>query len=166
MVTIEMMNGDKIVLQLDKTVAPNTVNNFLSLASKGFYDGLIFHRVIPNFMIQGGCPDGSGQGGPGYTIKGEFKTNGVNNPLKHTRGTISMARTNEKDSAGSQFFIMHQDATHLDGQYAAFGHVIEGMDVVDKIAASPKDRNDRPQKEQKIKKISITDEFETPTKSR
>lgn len=158
MVIIEMMDGGKIVLQLDRVAAPNTVNNFVYLANQGFYNGLRFHRVIPNFMIQGGCPNGTGQGGPGYTIRGEFQSNGFKNSLKHKRGTISMARTSVKDSAGSQFFIMHQDAPHLDGQYAAFGHVIEGLDVVDQIAATPTDRLDRPIHSQIIKMILIENE--------
>ena len=163
MITIEMMNGDKIKLQLDKKAAPNTVNNFLSLASKGFYDGLIFHRVIKNFMIQGGCPNGSGMGGPGYAIKGEFSSNRFPNPLTHTRGTISMARSMSKDSAGSQFFIMHQAAPHLDGQYAAFCVVVEGMEIVDKIATTKTGRGDRPLEEQRIKKIHLEQEtFESP----
>ena len=126
MVIIEMENGAKIKIELDRAAAPNTVNNFLSLANKGFYNGLIFHRVIPGFMIQGGCPDGTGMGGPGYSIKGEFAANGVKNPIKHKRGVISMARAMNPNSAGSQFFIMHQDAPHLDGQYAAFGHGRDG----------------------------------------
>lgn len=158
MVIIEMMDGSKIVLQLDRVAAPNTVNNFVYLANQGFYNGLRFHRVIPNFMIQGGCPNGTGQGGPGYTIRGEFQSNGFKNSLKHKRGTISMARTSVKDSAGSQFFIMHQDAPHLDGQYAAFGHVIKGLDVVDQIAATPTDRLDRPIHSQIIKMILIENE--------
>ena len=133
MVIIEMDNGGIIKLALDASAAPNTVKNFLSLADKGYYDGLTFHRIIPGFMIQGGCPDGTGMGGPGYSIKGEFAANGVKNPLKHKRGVISMARAMNPNSAGSQFFIMHQDAPHLDGQYAAFGQVTEGMDVVDAI---------------------------------
>ena len=144
MVIIEMENGAKIKIELDRTAAPNTVNNFLSLADKGFYNGLIFHRVIPGFMIQGGCPDGTGMGGPGYSIKGEFAANGVKNPIKHKRGVISMARAMNPNSAGSQFFIMHQDAPHLDGQYAAFGHVVEGMETVDAIAATPTNFSDRP----------------------
>ena len=134
MVIIEMDNGGIIKLALDASAAPNTVKNFLSLADKGYYDGLTFHRIIPGFMIQGGCPDGTGMGGPGYSIKGEFAANGVKNPLKHKRGVISMARAMNPNSAGSQFFIMHQDAPHLDGQYAAFGQVTEGMDVVDAMA--------------------------------
>ena len=158
MVIIEMENGAKIKIELDRTAAPNTVNNFLSLANKGFYNGLIFHRVIPGFMIQGGCPDGTGMGGPGYSIKGEFAANGVKNPIKHKRGVISMARAMNPNSAGSQFFIMHQDAPHLDGQYAAFGHVVEGMETVDAIAATPTNFSDRPLDPQRIKSITIVDE--------
>ncbi len=166
MVTIEMENGGLIKLELDTTAAPNTVKNFLSLADKGYYDGLIFHRVIPGFMIQGGCPDGTGMGGPGYSIKGEFSANGVKNPIRHDRGMISMARAMNPDSAGSQFFIMHQNAPHLDGQYAAFGRVTEGMDVVDAIAAAPTGRNDRPVQEMRIKRVTIENEgpIEEPEK--
>ena len=160
MVIIEMENGAKIKIELDRTAAPNTVNNFLSLANKGFYNGLIFHRVIPGFMIQGGCPDGTGMGGPGYSIKGEFAANGVKNPIEHKRGVISMARAMNPNSAGSQFFIMHQDAPHLDGQYAAFGHVVEGMETVDAIAATPTNFSDRPLDPQRIKSITIVDEGE------
>ena len=160
MVIIEMENGAKIKIELDRTAAPNTVNNFLSLADKGFYNGLIFHRVIPGFMIQGGCPDGTGMGGPGYSIKGEFAANGVKNPIKHKRGVISMARAMNPNSAGSQFFIMHQDAPHLDGQYAAFGHVVEGVETVDAIAATPTNFSDRPLDPQRIKSITIVDEGE------
>lgn len=160
MVIIEMENGAKIKIELDRTAAPNTVNNFLSLADKGFYNGLIFHRVITGFMIQGGCPDGTGMGGPGYSIKGEFAANGVKNPIKHKRGVISMARAMNPNSAGSQFFIMHQDAPHLDGQYAAFGHVVEGMETVDAIAATPTNFSDRPLDPQRIKSITIVDEGE------
>ena len=160
MVIIEMENGAKIKIELDRTAAPNTVNNFLSLANKGFYNGLIFHRVIPGFMIQGDCPDGTGMGGPGYSIKGEFAANGVKNPIKHKRGVISMARAMNPNSAGSQFFIMHQDAPHLDGQYAAFGHVVEGMETVDAIAATPTNFSDRPLDPQRIKSITIVDEGE------
>lgn len=160
MVIIEMENGAKIKIELDRTAAPNTVNNFLSLANKGFYNGLIFHRVIPGFMIQGGCPDGTGMGVPGYSIKGEFAANGVKNPIKHKRGVISMARAMNPNSAGSQFFIMHQDAPHLDGQYAAFGHVVEGMETVDAIAATPTNFSDRPLDPQRIKSITIVDEGE------
>ncbi len=153
-VTIEMMNGKKIRAELYPETAPNTVRNFISLVKKGFYDGLIFHRVISGFMIQGGCPDGIGTGGPGYSIKGEFAQNGFPNSLKHTRGVLSMARAMNPDSAGSQFFIMHEDAPHLDGAYAAFGKVTEGMDVVDEIASVRTDYNDRPLKEQKIRTIT------------
>ena len=160
MVIIEMENGAKIKIELDRTAAPNTVNNFLSLANKGFYNGLIFHRVIPGFMIQGGCPDGTGMGGPGYSIKGEFAANGVKNPIKHKRGVISMARAMNPNSAGSQFFIMHQDAPHLDGQYAAFGHVVEGMETIDAIAATPTNFSDRPLDPQRIKSITLVDEDE------
>ena len=149
-----MSSGDKIILQLDPELAPLTTANFVKLARQGFYDGLIFHRVISGFMIQSGCPQGTGMGGPGYQIKGEFKGNGVNNPIRHDRGVISMARSMQPDSAGSQFFIMHQNSPHLDGQYAAFGHVIEGLDFVDKIAAV-KTRQDRPVEEQKILSIAV-----------
>lgn len=152
-ITITMESGDIIKAELYPDVAPNTVNNFLSLVNKGFYDGLIFHRVINGFMIQGGCPDGTGMGGPGYQIKGEFLQNGFPNELKHTPGVLSMARAMHPDSAGSQFFIMHQTSPHLDGAYAAFGKVIEGMDVVNKIAETPTDYQDRPISEQKIKSI-------------
>lgn len=155
MVIIEMENGGVIKLELDAAAAPNTVKNFLCLADKGYYDGLTFHRIIPGFMIQGGCPDGTGMGGPGYSIKGEFKMNGVNNPIKHKRGVISMARAMHPDSAGSQFFIMHQDAPHLDGQYAAFGKVVAGMDVVDKIAAVRTDWNDKPTTPVKMKTVEL-----------
>lgn len=167
MVIIEMENGSVITLEMDRNAAPNTVKNFLSLASGGFYNGLIFHRVIPGFMIQGGCPEGTGMGGPGYSIRGEFKANGVDNPLKHTRGVISMARAMNPDSAGSQFFIMHQNAPHLDGQYAAFGRVTDGMDTVDAIAAVPTDFRDKPLIEQRIKTVSVVDEgeIEEPEKS-
>ena len=158
MVIIEMENGGVIKLELDAAAAPNTVKNFLCLADKGYYDGLTFHRIIPGFMIQGGCPDGTGMGGPGYSIKGEFKMNGVNNPIKHKRGVISMARAMDPDSAGSQFFIMHQDAPHLDGQYAAFGHVVEGMDVVDAIAAVPTGYADRPIEPVRIKRVTLEGE--------
>ncbi len=153
--TIEMMDGGKITVELYPDIAPNTVRNFISLASKGFYNGLIFHRVISGFMIQGGCPDGTGAGGPGYSIKGEFTGNGFPNPLKHTEGVISMARAMDPNSAGSQFFIMHKDAPHLDGQYAAFGKVTEGMDVVNAIAGVRTDQNDRPMKEQKIRSVTV-----------
>ncbi len=153
-VTFEMEDGSIIKAELYPDVAPNTVNNFLSLVNKGFYDGLIFHRVIEGFMIQGGCPDGNGMGGPGYTIKGEFTHNRFKNDLKHTKGVLSMARTMIPDSAGSQFFIMHKDAPHLDGDYAAFGKVIEGMDVVDRIAEADTDYNDRPIVPQVMKKVT------------
>lgn len=156
MVTIEMENGKKIVIELDPAAAPETVKNFEKLVSEGFYDGLIFHRVISGFMIQGGCPDGTGMGGPGYSIHGEFAQNGFNNPLKHTRGVISMARAMDPNSAGSQFFIMHKDAPHLDGGYAAFGKVVEGMDVVDEIAAVDVNHMDRPYVEQKMKKVTLS----------
>ena len=154
-VTIEMENGDTMVAELYPEIAPNTVNNFISLVQKGFYDGLIFHRVISGFMIQGGCPDGTGMGGPGYSIKGEFLQNGFPNELKHTEGVLSMARAMHPDSAGSQFLIMHKDAPHLDGAYAAFGKIVEGMDVVDKIAGVRTDYNDRPMKEQKIRRMTV-----------
>ncbi len=155
MVVFELENGKKIKAELYPEVAPITVANFEKLIKEGFYDGLIFHRVIPGFMIQGGCPEGTGMGGPKERIKGEFLANGVVNNLKHTRGVLSMARTADPNSAGSQFFIMHADAPHLDGQYAAFGKVIEGMDAVDEIAETPTDYSDRPLKEQKIKKVTI-----------
>ena len=154
-VTITMMNGDKMVAELYPEIAPISVNNFISLINKGYYDGLIFHRVIKGFMIQGGCPDGTGLGGPGYTIKGEFAQNGFENNLKHTEGVLSMARAMHPDSAGSQFFIMHKTSPHLDGAYAAFGKVIEGMDVVNAIAETATDWNDRPLEEQKIKSITV-----------
>ncbi len=155
MVTIEMENGKKIKIELYPDVAPITVANFEKLVKEGFYDGLIFHRVISGFMIQGGCPEGTGMGGPKERIKGEFLANGVPNNLKHTRGVISMARSGDPNSAGSQFFIMHKDAPHLDGQYAAFGKVIEGMDVVDEIADVEVNYMDRPLTEQKMKKVTI-----------
>ncbi len=160
-VTITMENGGKIVAELYPEKAPQSVRNFISLIQHNFYDGLIFHRVIEGFMIQGGCPDGTGMGGPGYCIKGEFLYNGVKNDLKHKRGVLSMARSSSPNSAGSQFFIMHEDAKHLDGQYAAFGKVIEGMDVVDKIAATKVDRNDRPLTEQKIASVTVDTKGET-----
>lgn len=155
MVVIEMENGKKIKLELYPEIAPITVENFEKLVRDGFYDGLIFHRVIPGFMIQGGCPEGTGMGGPGHSIKGEFASNGVKNDLKHTRGVISMARSMIKDSAGSQFFIMHQDAPHLDGDYAAFGRVVEGMETVDEIAETKTSFGDRPVQEQKMKRVYI-----------
>ena len=155
-VTITMEDGRIMRGELYPEKAPNTVNNFISLANKGFYDGLTFHRVIPGFMIQGGCPDGNGMGGPGYDIRGEFSGNGfVQNDLKHTTGVLSMARAMHPDSAGSQFFIMHKDAPHLDGQYAAFGKVVAGMDVVDKIASVPTDWNDKPKTPVVIQSIRV-----------
>ena len=155
MVTITMENGGVIKLELYPEIAPITVENFEKLVKDGFYDGLIFHRVIRGFMIQGGCPQGTGTGGPGWQIKGEFARNGVKNDLKHTRGVISMARSMNPNSAGSQFFIMHEDAPHLDGSYAAFGKVVEGMDVVDAIAGVKTNFSDRPKVEQKIKSVTI-----------
>ena len=155
MVRITMQDGGVIDLELDAQAAPITVENFLKLVNDGFYDGLTFHRIIPGFMIQGGCPDGTGMGGPGYEIKGEFFFNGVENKLKHKRGILSMARAQAPNSAGSQFFIMHQDAPHLDGQYAAFGKVIEGMDVVDRVAGTPTDFRDRPQTPQVMKTVTV-----------
>ena len=154
-VTITMMKGDKMVAELYPEIAPISVNNFISLINKGYYDGLIFHRVISGFMIQGRCPDGTGMGGPGYTIKGEFAQNGFENNLKHTEGVLSMARAMHPDSAGSQFFIMHKTSPHLDGAYAAFGKIIEGMDVVNAIAETATDWNDRPLEEQKIKSMTV-----------
>ncbi|MDY6104889.1 MAG: peptidylprolyl isomerase [Acetatifactor sp.] len=154
-VTITMESGDTIRLELYPEVAPISVNNFISLVKKNFYDGLIFHRVIKGFMIQGGCPDGTGMGGPGYSIKGEFAMNGVENNLKHTEGVLSMARAMNPNSAGSQFFIMHKNSPHLDGQYAAFGKVIEGMDVVNKIAETATDWNDRPLEKQVMKSVTV-----------
>ena len=154
-ITIEMMSGDVIKAELYPDIAPNTVNNFLSLVKKGFYNGLIFHRVIKGFMIQGGCPEGTGTGGPGYRIKGEFSMNGFKNELSHTPGVLSMARAQNPNSAGSQFFIMHETSTYLDGQYAAFGQVIEGMDVVNKIAETATDYSDRPLEKQVMKKVTV-----------
>ena len=154
-VTIEMEDGGIIKAELYPDKAPNTVNNFISLIKKGYYDGLTFHRVIPGFMIQGGCPDGTGAGGPGYCIKGEFSHNGFDNDLKHTEGVLSMARTMIPDSAGSQFFIMHAPAPHLDGEYAAFGKVTEGMDVVDRIANVDTDYSDKPLSGQVMKKVTV-----------
>jgi peptidyl-prolyl cis-trans isomerase B (cyclophilin B) len=154
-VTIEMENGGRIVAELYPDVAPQSVRNFIALANSGFYNGLIFHRCIYGFMIQGGCPDGTGMGGPGYSIRGEFSSNGFDNNLKHTAGVLSMARAMDPDSAGSQFFIMHKDSPHLDGQYAAFGKIIEGMDVVDKIACTATDYSDRPYETQKMKKVTV-----------
>ncbi len=154
-VTITMENGDVIKAELYPDIAPNTVNNFISLIKKGYYDGLIFHRVISGFMIQGGCPEGIGTGGPGYSIKGEFSQNGFKNDLAHTPGVLSMARSMMPNSAGSQFFIMHKTSPHLDGAYAAFGKVIEGLDVVDKIANVKTNFNDRPLEEQKMKSVTV-----------
>ena len=155
---IEMEKGGRVVIELRPDIAPVTVENFVKLAKQGFYDGLTFHRVISGFMIQGGCPQGNGTGGPGYTIKGEFEANGIKNDLKHSRGVISMARAMNPNSAGSQFFIIHQDAPHLDGQYAAFGTVTEGMDIVDEIADCDTDRNDKPLTSQIIKTITIEED--------
>ncbi len=157
MVIIEMENGKEIKIELYPDIAPITVENFERLVGDKFYDGLIFHRVIPGFMIQGGCPDGTGMGGPGWNIKGEFAMNGVKNDLKHERGVISMARAQNPNSAGSQFFIMHRNAPHLDGQYAAFGKVVEGMDVVDEIASIATDFRDRPAVDQKMKRVYIAE---------
>ncbi|RGH28527.1 peptidylprolyl isomerase [Roseburia sp. AF02-12] len=154
-ITFEMENGDIMKAELYPQVAPNTVNNFISLVNKGFYDGLIFHRVINGFMIQGGDPEGTGMGGPGYGIKGEFAQNGFANDLKHTAGVLSMARSMMPNSAGSQFFIMHKDAPHLDGAYAAFGKIIEGMDVVNKIAEVATDYSDRPMEDQRMKTVTV-----------
>lgn len=155
MVVIEMENGKKIKIELYPDIAPITCENFEKLVKQGFYNGLCFHRVIEGFMIQGGCPNGTGTGGPGWNIKGEFSANGVKNDLRHERGVISMARAMNPDSAGSQFFIMHEDAPHLDGQYAAFGRVVEGMDYVDEIALTPTDYNDRPRTPQIMKSVTI-----------
>lgn len=155
MVIIEMENGKKISIELYPEVAPITCANFEKLVKSGFYDGLCFHRVISGFMIQGGCPQGTGMGGPGWNIKGEFSSNGVKNDLRHTRGVISMARSAMPDSAGSQFFIMHEDAPYLDGQYAAFGRVVDGIEVVDEIAGVDTDRNDRPLTPQIMKSVTI-----------
>ena len=154
-VTFEMENGDVIKAELYPEIAPNTVNNFISLVKKGFYDGLIFHRVIPGFMIQGGDPLGKGLGGPGYGIKGEFLQNGFKNELKHSRGVLSMARAGDPNSAGSQFFIMHEDSPHLDGGYAAFGKLIEGIEVVDKICSVRTDWNDKPRIPQVMRKVTV-----------
>ncbi len=154
-VTIEMENGDIMKAELYPDIAPNTVNNFISLINKGFYDGVIFHRVINGFMLQGGDPQGTGTGGPGYSIKGEFSNNGFKNDLKHTPGVLSMARTFIPDSAGSQFFIMHQTSPHLDGEYAAFGKVFEGMDIVNKIAEVATNYADKPLEDQRMKKVTV-----------
>ena len=167
-VTIKMFDGGVIKAELYPEIAPNTVNNFVSLVEQGFYNGLIFHRVIPGFMIQGGCPKGNGTGGPGYEIPGEFAANGFQNDLKHARGVLSMARAMDPDSAGSQFFIMHADAPHLDGQYAAFGQVLEGMDVVDKIAATKTGWGDKPLTPQIMQKVTVDTkgvEYPAPKKS-
>lgn len=155
MVIIEMQNGKEIKVELYPEIAPVSCENFEKLVKQGFYDGLCFHRVIPGFMIQGGCPEGTGMGGPGWTIKGEFSSNGVKNDLKHTRGVISMARSMMPDSAGSQFFIMHEDAPHLNGDYAAFGKVIEGIEIVDEIANTKTDMSDKPVDPQIIKRMYI-----------
>ena len=157
-ITFEMENGDIMKAELYPQVAPNTVNNFISLVNKGFYDGLIFHRVINGFMIQGGDPEGTGMGGPGYGIKGEFAQNGFANDLKHSAGVLSMARSMMPNSAGSQFFIMVDAAPHLDGQYAAFGKIIEGMDAADKIVAQPTNAMDKPDEPQVMKKVTIVEE--------
>ena len=154
-VTITMANGEVMKAELYAEIAPNTVNNFISLVKKGYYDGLIFHRVIAGFMIQGGCPNGNGMGGPGYSIKGEFSQNGFKNTLKHTEGVLSMARAMNPNSAGSQFFIMHQNSPHLDGQYAAFGKLVEGLDVVDSIAQVGTDWSDRPMVPQIIESMTV-----------
>ncbi|MCR5626831.1 MAG: peptidylprolyl isomerase [Lachnospiraceae bacterium] len=154
-VTITMENGDVMKAELYPEIAPNTVNNFISLINKKFYDGVIFHRVIKGFMLQGGDPEGTGMGGPGYEIKGEFSNNGFKNDLKHTKGVLSMARTMIPDSAGSQFFIMHKNSPHLDGEYAAFGKVIEGLDIIDKIADVPTDFSDKPMETQRIASMTV-----------
>lgn len=161
MATIEMEGGARIEIELFPEIAPNTVHNFASLARKGFYDGLTFHRVIPGFMIQGGDPEGTGTGGPGYTIKGEFQSNGFENDLRHRRGVLSMARTNDPNSAGSQFFIMVADSPHLDGGYAAFGEVKSGLEEVDRIAAVSRDANDKPHSPQVIRQVTLNPEEET-----
>lgn len=166
-ITITMEDGGVIRAELYPETAPNTVNNFISLAKEGYYDGLIFHRVIKGFMIQGGCPQGTGTGGPGYSIRGEFSQNGFANDLKHSEGVLSMARSMMPDSAGSQFFIMHKNSPHLDGAYAAFGKVVEGMDVVNAIAETRTDYNDRPMKDQKIKSVTVDtfgEEYPEPEK--
>lgn len=167
-VTIEMENGDIMKAELYPEIAPNTVNNFISLIQKGYYDGLIFHRVINGFMIQGGDPEGTGMGGPGYCIRGEFAMNGFDNDLKHTRGVLSMARAMNPDSAGSQFFIMVEDAPHLDGQYASFGRVITGMDVCDRIVSVRRNFNDKPLKPQRMKSVTVEtfgETFDEPEKA-
>ncbi len=154
-VTITMENGDVMKAELYPEIAPNTVNNFIGLINSGYYNGLIFHRVIKGFMLQGGCPEGTGMGGPGYCIKGEFSNNGFENNLKHTEGVLSMARTMIPDTAGSQFFIMHKTSPHLDGEYAAFGKIIEGMDVVNRIAEEPTDYSDRPLEVQRMETVTV-----------
>lgn len=162
-VTITMSNDEKIVIELEPTVAPNTVANFIALAKDGFYDGLIFHRVIPDFMIQGGDPKGNGTGGPDYSIDGEFSSNGFENNMKHERGVISMARSDDPNSAGSQFFIMVKEASHLDGEYAAFGKVIEGMETVDAIVGAERDATNKPLEDQQMKKVEVdTKGFDYP----
>jgi len=153
--TFELKNGKQIKVELYPDIAPNTVKNFVSLVQKGYYDGLIFHRVIKGFMIQGGCPDGNGMGGPGYSIKGEFNINGFQNDLKHSRGVISMARSMNPNSGGSQFFLMHKDSPHLDGQYAGFGMIVEGIEVVDEITDQATDHGDRPREDQAIDKVTV-----------
>lgn len=166
-VSMETETGKTIKIELYPEVAPNTVKNFISLVNKGFYDGLRFHRVIPGFMVQGGCPQGTGMGGPGYSIRGEFKSNNIANELKHDRGVLSMARTAVPDSAGSQFFIMVQDSPHLDGEYASFGKVIEGMEEVDAIVKAERDFRDKPVEEQKINRVTVETfgvEYEEPEK--
>lgn len=166
-VTIEMNNGDVMKAELYPDIAPNTVNNFISLVKNGYYNSIIFHRVIKGFMIQGGDPQGTGVGGPGYSIKGEFSGNGFQNDLKHTKGVLSMARTMMPDTAGSQFFIMHETSPHLDGQYAAFGKVIEGEEVIDKIASVATDYMDKPLEEQMMKKVTVEtfgEEYPEPEK--
>ncbi len=166
-VTIEMGNGGNIKLELYPDIAPNTVNNFVSLINKGYYDGLVFHRVIKGFMIQGGCPKGNGTGSPGYSIKGEFTSNRFENNLKHSRGVISMARAQAPNTAGSQFFIMHKNSPHLDGKYASFGKIIEGLEVVDEIANTETDYMDKPIVEQKMKKVTVElfgEEYPEPEK--
>ena len=167
-VTIKLNDGGVIKAELYPEIAPNTVNNFISLIKRGYYNGICFHRVIPGFMIQGGCPLGTGTGGPGYSIKGEFTSNGFKNDLKHSRGVLSMARTMMPNSAGSQFFIMHEDSPHLDGQYASFGKVIEGIEFVDKIAETKTDWHDRPYEDQIMKEVTVETfgvEYPQPTKA-
>lgn len=154
-VTIKLENGKEIKAELYPEIAPNTVKNFISLVQSGYYDGLIFHRVIPGFMVQGGCPEGTGIGGPGYSIKGEFTSNGFKNDLNHDRGVLSMARAMDPNSGGSQFFIMVKNSPHLDGQYASFGKVIEGMEAVDEIVSAPRDYSDRPHQDQRMEKVTV-----------